>query len=83
MPGWPVFGSIGVSELPSSLSTHSVFRLYDGVTCCGSAPTLNWRTILNVRWLISSTVLLSLFGTYTSAGSPRTVGLRSPAASWA
>ena len=51
------------------------------MTCCGSAPTGNCATIFNVRWLITSTVLLRLFGTYTSAGSPRTTGLRSPGAS--
>ena len=76
-----VRGSIGVRLLPRSLSTYSVRRSYEGVTCCGNAPTGNCATIFNVRWLITSTVLLRLFGTYTSAGSPRTTGLRSPAAS--
>ncbi len=51
------------------------------MTCWGSAPTGNCATIFNIRWLITSTVLLRLFGMYTSAGSPRTTGLRSPAAS--
>ena len=37
-PCRPVRGSIGVSELLSSLVTHSVLRSHDGVTCCGSSP---------------------------------------------
>jgi hypothetical protein len=33
---------------------------------------------LKVRWEITSTVFDLLFGTYTSAGSPRTVALSWP-----
>ena len=61
--GLPVRGSIGVRLLPTSLSTQSVFRSHDGVTCCGSAPTAKCSTILKVCGSITSTVLLSLFGT--------------------
>jgi hypothetical protein len=63
LPGSPVRGSIGVSVLPLSLSTHSVRRSHDGVTCWGSVGTLKRRTTLNVAGSISSTALPSVSGT--------------------
>ena len=35
---FPVAGSISVSLLLPLLLTHSVFRSYDGTTCCGTFP---------------------------------------------
>ena len=56
-------GSIGTSALPMSLFTHSVFKSYEGTTCCGCAGTAKCSTIAPVDGSMTSTVLLSLFGT--------------------
>ena len=52
-----------VRLLPLSLSTHSVFRSYEGVTCCGWRPTVKVSMTLYVAGSITVTVLLSVFGT--------------------
>ena len=62
-PFLPVAGSIAVRLLPLSFSTHSVFRSYDGVTCCGRRPTRIVSITLYVAGSITDTVLLSVFGT--------------------
>ena len=81
LPCLPVRGLIGVSVLPTSLSTQSRLRSHDGVTCWGSPPVAKWSMTLYVRGSITSTVLLWLFGTYTRGGSRRTAALRLPARS--
>ncbi len=63
LPGLPVAGSMGTSALPVSLFTHSVFRSYDGTTCCGCPGTAKCSTIWKVFGSMTSTVLLLLFGT--------------------
>ena len=66
-PGFPVFGSIGVSVpsgVPSALFvTHSVLRSQDGTTCCGLRPTSNASTTFIVAGSITDTVLSARFGT--------------------
>src|SRR6476620_5035699 len=60
----PVVGSIGVSELPpSSLLTHSVFRSYDGTTCCEPGAVAKVSMTLYVVGSITDTVPPEWLGT--------------------
>src|SRR5438128_2063336 len=66
-PGLPVLGSIGVrvpSARPSALFvTQSVFRSYDGTTCCGLSPTANVSTTFCVAGSITETLFERRLGT--------------------
>ena len=59
----PVAGSMGVSVLPLSLLTHSVFRSQDGTTCCGWLPTGIVSMTLYVLGSMTETVSDSVLGT--------------------
>ncbi len=67
LPGFAVFGSIGVrlpSVRPSALLvTQSVCRSHDGTMCCGLVPTLKRSTTLRVDGSITYTSLERKFGT--------------------
>ena len=73
-PVWPVFGSISVRELLYTLPTYRWRMSHDGEMCCGSAPTVSVRITLKVFGSITLTVPVSLLGTYTRVGIPRTAG---------
>src|SRR4051794_33385331 len=50
--------------------------------CWGTSPTAKWSTTSNVVGSMTSTVSLSVLGTYPRVGTPATAGLRSAGPVW-